>query len=155
MSTLHFTNPTDIPAYRDSGLHVQRTEITLRTADMLEIYDRYLENHRRFHHAIPKHWPRYKEALRIAELRELLGMSLAEGRDITLDQKDHIWSMSGELMLGLRFVSAKCPACDHTYLPADRTVSAWHTGEGLAANGGRSVSCPTGHTLYTITEWNS
>jgi hypothetical protein len=155
MSLIHFTNPTDIPAYRDSGLTVQPALITLRTADMLDTYDRYLERHRRYYSAIPKKWPRYKEAERIAQLREELAQAQLEGRSITLDADDHIWSMSIEWMLGLRFVSAQCPACDRTYGPEECEVQGWDAGEGLAACGGRSVLCPGGHVLYSITEWNS
>jgi hypothetical protein len=155
MSLLHFTNPTDIPAYRDSGLTVQPARITLRTSDMLDTVERYLERHRRYYSAIPKKWPRYKEAERIAELRERLAHALLEGRSITLGVSDHIWSFSAEWMLGLRFVCAHCPACDRTYGPEECDVQGWGAGESLAACGGRSVYCPVGHVLYSITEWNS
>jgi hypothetical protein len=88
-------------------------------------------------------------------LRDALASALAEERTIALEDRELLWAMSRELMFGLGFISVHCPVCARTFLPEECQVRGWNTGSGLVACGGRSVLCPSGHVLYSMTEWNS
>ena len=72
MALLRFTNPTNIPAYGGWDFPVFGADIALRAEDMRDVYAAYLGNHRRYHSNIPKHWGRYAEAQRVAELHAML-----------------------------------------------------------------------------------
>ncbi len=150
MPLIHFTNPVEIPAYRDSGLEVLPAEFTLRPADVVDVLDRYLERHRRYHSAIPKQWPRYKEAARVRELRELLTEATDMDRAIAAEDGPLIWALCIDLMFDLRFEAVRCPTCSAAYGRTECRVGTWVN----AGSGGRSVLCPNGHVLYTISEWH-
>ena len=155
MALLQYTNPTDIPAYGGWDFPVLAADIALRGEDMRDVYAAYLDNHRRYHSNIPKQWGRYAEAQRVAELHAMLAEACEAGRDVTLDGHDYVWSFSSGLMFDRRFVSVRCPECDAVFGPESCRVLEWSFGGGLAAEGGRRVVCPAGHTLYSCIEWNS
>jgi hypothetical protein len=152
---LRFVNPTDIPAYRGWNFQVFGAAIALRAGDVRDVYAAYLETHRRRFRDVSKHSPRYAEAQRVAELHGLLVQACDDGRDMALDGHDYIWSFVCDLMFDRRFVSAGCPACGAEFGPESCRVLKWSFGGGLAAEGGRRVVCPAGHTLYSCGEWDS
>jgi hypothetical protein len=155
MSVLRFTNPIDIPAYRDWDFPVFAAVITLHAEVMRDVYAEYLENHRRYHFQIPKNSGRYQEAERVTQLHRMLVEACESGHDVTLDGHDYVWSFASDLMFQRRFISVACPECDKTYVPSECEVLDWSYGEDLAASGGRRVVCLAGHTLYSCTEWDS
>ncbi len=155
MALLRFTNPIDIAVYGDWDFPVYGAEITLRAEDMRAEYATYLAYHRQYHSNIPKHWPRYAEAQRIAELHAMLVEACEVGRDVKLDGGDYVWSFCSRLMFEKRFVSIWCPECDREFGTEECGVLQWSFGSDLAASGGRRVICPAGHTLYSCGEWNS
>jgi hypothetical protein len=152
---LRFTNPADVPAYSDWDFQVFGADIALRAEDMRDVYAAYLEDHRRYHSNIPKHWGRYAEAQRVAELHAMLVETCQAGRDVILDGHDYVWSFSSCLMFERQFVSVRCPECHREFGPEECMVLEWSFGGGLAASGGRRVVCPSDHTLYSCMEWNS
>lgn len=155
MTLLKFTIPRDIPAYCGWDFEVFGADISLRAEDMRDVYAAYLDNHRKTFSNIPKHWQRYAEAQRVCELHAMLVEACEAGRDVELDEHDFVWSFSSNLMFDRQFVSARCPECRREFRPEDCRVLAWTFGSGLAAEGGRRVMCPAGHTLYSCMEWNS
>jgi hypothetical protein len=155
VALLRFTNPTDVPAYAAWDFEVFGAEIALRAEDVREVYAAYLENHRRHFSNIPKHWGRYVEAQRVAELFAMLAEACAAGQDLTLDGEDYVWSFCSDLMFDRQFVSIQCPECCREFGPEACRVLVWSFGGGLAAEGGRRVVCPNDHTLYSCLEWNS
>jgi hypothetical protein len=155
VSLFRFQNPTDISAYGDGDFQVFGADIVLRSEDMRDVYAVYLEDHRQYHSNIPKHWGRYAEAKRIAELHAMLVEACRVGRDVILDGHDYVWSFSSGLMFEKRFVSVRCPECQQEFAPEECEVLEWSFGESLAASGGRRVVCPANHTLYSCMEWNT
>ena len=154
MPTLRFTNPIDVPAYRSWDFQVYPAVITLRAEDMCDIFSGYLEHHRKVYKNCPKEWPRYAESQRVANHHEILVRACGDGHDVEFDGHD-VWAFSSGLMFEKRFISAHCPICESTYLPNECQIIEWSFGEDLAAEGGRRVACPSGHTLYSCMEWNS
>lgn len=155
MALIRFTNPVDIPAYSSWEFDVLAAEIVLQAKDLCGIYSAYLTNHQRYHSRIPQHWPRYREAIRVAELLAMLRAAIEREQEVVLDGRDYLWSFASALMFDGKFVSAECPACQKTFDPHQCKVLSWSFGSDLAAEGGRRVVCPAGHTLYACGEWNS
>ncbi len=155
MPVLTFINPIDIGAYRGWDFEVLPSKITLRMEEMRDIYAGYVECWQEMVSRMSKETGRYKEYVRVSELRKLLDKALLEGTDMELNGHDYVWSFCSNLMFEQRFVSAFCPACNHEYVSAECKVEEWAYGSGLAAYGGRRVICPFGHTLYSCGEWNS
>ena len=154
MALLRFTNPTDIPAYGDCDFVVFGAESHC-AEDMRDVYAKYLENHRRYHSNIPKHWGRHSEAERVAELHSMLVEACEAGREVSFNGRDYVWAFANHLMFEKRFVSVWCPECGSEYGPEACQVIEWSFGRELWAHGGRRVVCPASHTMYSCMEWNS
>ncbi|HBJ85755.1 MAG: hypothetical protein Q8M07_25400 [Prosthecobacter sp.] len=155
MPFLIFTNPTDIGAYSGWDFEVLPARITLRLEDMRDIYSSYVESWRDYVSRMSKESGRHKEYVRVSELARVLTHALEQGSDIELDGHDYVWSFCSELMFDLHFVTIVCPSCNRQYGSAECSVEKWAYGSGLAAEGGRRVICPSGHTLYSCGEWCS
>jgi hypothetical protein len=155
MANLRFPNPSDLACYGDYDFHVESSIITVRAADLRDIYAQYLDNHRKFHARISEKTGRFKEAVKVTELHGLLSSACDEGRDLDLQTSEYIWSFVSGLMFDRRFVNIFCPPCGREFDPQDCHTAGWAYGSGLAAHGGKRVLCPCGHTLYSCMQWNS
>jgi hypothetical protein len=155
VALLRFINPTDLPVYRDWNFEIFAAEIAIRAEDMRKVYAGYLEYHRQYHSDVLKHWPRYAEAKRVAELHATLVEAIQAGQDVILDRHDYVHVFARDLMFERRFVAVRCPVCGVELGPEACRVLKWSFGRDLAASGGRRVVCPHDHTLYSCMEWNS
>lgn len=153
--SLRFKNPVDLPCYGGYDFRVEPSIITLRAKDIRDVYARYLKDHQKYYSRIPKHWPRYQEAIDVAAMHRDLTEACKLGLDIESESSDYLYAFACELMFDRRFVGVECPQCERSFSPKECSVKKWEIGEDLFASGGRRVICPRGHTLYACAEWNS
>lgn len=79
-----------------------------------------------------------------------------EDRDAAAkEHQSTIWWLAREVIYSGDFSYYECPACERRFPPDQGSVQDWSFGEGLAAQGGRRLECPGGHTVYAIMDWVS
>jgi hypothetical protein len=156
LQTVLLRVPDDLPCYQEWDFKVWPGEFALFKEALISELIRLIKEDRRHYIAMwifGAGWLReYKTHIR---LRKLLDNADAESLENLEDYRLTVWSIAEPLIYSQEFRHFMCPPCNRTFAPGDGHVEEWTSGEDLGEFGGRRFLCPSGHTLYAITEWNT
>jgi len=158
MSLLKYTMPANLPCYADWDFPVYPGTFLFFMDDMIETFRRRISHGSKYVHMWSSKSGIHKEHFDCIDVLQWLESRKAPNEEIVEwddSVRDLFRSMSQPLVYGGQYQTVSCPPCNSSYTPDQMQKLAWAFGEDLAAVGGHRLTCPKGHTLYSIMEWNS
>ena len=139
---------------KQEKINVSKFEIEIQK--LIDIYNKEIEYYYEFCFGkLDDDAPRHDEFRAISKIKKELENALINKSDIEFENSDYIWSFSGRLILNGEFNSVDCLECNKNFGKDEVKIEKWSIGESLFASGGRTMTCPKSHFLYSIMEWNS
>lgn len=140
----------------DEKEKIDVSKFKIEIPKLINIYNSEIESYYKYAYGkLPDDAPRHKQHEAIVKIKKELEKALNNNSDIEFKDNDYIWSFSGRLILNNEFHSVQCLKCNKNFGKEEVKIEKWSIGESLFASGGRIMTCPKNHFLYSIMEWNS